>query len=124
MNNMSKLQDGIYMTNTFSKSVMYLNEVTEVNFKKALKVSESNDDTRSRIIIVINNKIRAVRIPGMLDWKDDESVAPLTLKASIEAFEENSDDDFEVEYYILAAYYTAMQTGNRTIGDFIDKWIN
>jgi hypothetical protein len=121
---MSKLQDGIYMTNTFSKSVMYLNEVTEVNFKKALKVSESNDDTRSRIIIVINNKIRAVRIPGMLDWKDDESVAPLTLKASIEAFEENSDDDFEVEYYILAAYYTAMQTGNRTIGDFIDWWIN
>jgi hypothetical protein len=34
------------------------------------------------------------------------------------------DDDFEVEYYILAVYYTAMQTGNRTIGDFIDWWIN
>jgi hypothetical protein len=120
---MTKLKDGIYMTNTFAKSVMYLEELSEKNFQYALTVSESKDDTRARIIVVVDNKIRAVRIPGMLDWKNDDSVPALTLEASLAAFEEKDDDDFEVEYVILATYITAMDTRSTTFAEFVDGWL-
>jgi hypothetical protein len=120
---MSKLKDGIYMTNTLAKSVMYLDELTEANFQYALTISESRDDSRARIIVVVDNKIRAVRIPGMLDWKNDNAVPPLTLEASLAAFEERDDDDFEVEYVILATYITSMDRNDTRLAELVDGWI-
>jgi len=100
------MKDGIYLTRPLFDSLKYYAEVSEKSFSEALKLSELNEDTRARIIVVIDNKIKAVRIPGMLDWKNNSSVSALTLEASLAAFEERDDDEFKVEYSILDYYMT------------------
>jgi len=98
------MKNGIYLIRPLSDGLKYYPEVSEVSFKNALEVSQADEDTRARIIIVIDEKIKAVRIPGMMDWQNHSGIAPLTLADSLEAFKESDDKLFDVEYDILNHY--------------------
>jgi len=98
------MKNGIYLIRPLSDGLKYYSEVSEVNFQDALKVSQVDEDTRARIIIVIDEKIKAVRIPGMMDWQNHSGIAPLTLADSLEAFKETDDKFFDVEYELLRKY--------------------
>jgi hypothetical protein len=98
------MKNGIYLIRPLSDGLNYYPELSEDNFQKALNISKVDEDTRARIIIVVNEKIRAVRIPGMMDWNNQDGIAPLTLADSLKAFEESKDELFTVEYEVLNHY--------------------